>query len=355
MAFLLAVLTVSALAMSAVLAQQPMRVKTFPFINAIPNPVGVGQEVLFHTGILLEHLHGYGWNVEVIITMPNETIKKIPAVTDSTGGTGVTFVPDKPGTYKVQTHFPEQAITVDLFVWEGLKFFPKGTIFEESYSDVLDLIVQEEPVPVYPGHPLPSEYWVRPIDSQLREWNVIGGNWLYGTGPYRNVFAPNNEYAPETPHILWAKTLRGDIGALVGGGGGVGGGEYDAHGYKTGDAYEGEWLNPIIISGVLYYNKYWSALTYDTEIYPGAYSTPPGVVAIDLHTGEVLWERDDIRVSFGQIYEYDSPNQHGAIAYLIEDTAWARGSFTEPPLGDGSLPSKMCLQAATCISDPTGK
>jgi len=56
-------------------AQQPMRVKTFPFINAIPNPVGVGQEVLFHTGILLETLHGYGWNVEVIITMPDGTKK----------------------------------------------------------------------------------------------------------------------------------------------------------------------------------------------------------------------------------------------------------------------------------------
>ncbi|MEM3875327.1 MAG: PQQ-binding-like beta-propeller repeat protein [Candidatus Bathyarchaeia archaeon] len=333
MASLLAVLAVSALIMPAALAQEPMRVKTFPFINAIPNPVGVNQEVLFHTGILLEHAHGYGWHVEVIIQMPNGTTKIIETTTDSTGGTGVVFVPDQVGVYKVKTHFPEQNITINLFVWEGLKFFPMGTIFEESYSDVLDLIVQEEPVPIYPGHPLPSEYWVRPVDSQLREWNVIGGNWLYGTGPYRNVFAPNNDYAPESPHILWAKTLRGDIGALVGGGGGVGGGEYGEHGYKTGDAYEGEWLNPIIISGVLYYNKYWSALSYDTEIYPGAYSTPPGVVAVDLHTGEVIWERDDIRVSFGQIYEYDSPNQHGAIPYLIEDAGGGTWKFYRASTG----------------------
>ncbi|MEM0314315.1 MAG: PQQ-binding-like beta-propeller repeat protein, partial [Candidatus Bathyarchaeia archaeon] len=224
------------------------------------------------------------------------------------------------GTYKVQTHIPEQTIPIPLLIMETFTLLPPGTIEEEGYSDVLELIVQAEPVPAYPGHALPSEYWVRPVDSQLREWSVIGGNWLYGTGPYRNVFAPNNDEAPETPHILWSKVLRGDIGALIGGGGGIGGGDYGAHGYKTGDAYEGEWNNPIIISGILYYNKYWGSMTYDTEIYPGGYSYPPGVVAVDLHTGEVLWERDDIRVDFGMIYEYDSSNQHGAIAYIVDAT-----------------------------------
>ncbi len=317
-ALMLTVLFFSALAMPAALAQGPIRKKTFPYINAIPNPVGVNQEVLIHTGELTPHAHGYGWNVEVIITKPDGSKETIKAKTDSTGGTGVVYKPDKVGIYKLQTHFPEQTVGIPLYLWEAGVFLPPDTIMEEGYSDVLELVVQAEAVPIYPGNPLPSEYWVRPVDSQLREWSVVGGNWLYGTGPYRNVFAPNNDYAPESPHILWAKTLRGDIGALIGGGGGVGGGEYDDHGYKTGDAYEGEWLNPVIISGVLYYNKYWSALTYDTEIYPGGFSTPPGVVAVDLHTGEVLWERDDIRVSFGQIYEYDSPNQHGAIPYLVE-------------------------------------
>jgi len=333
MSFLLAVLAVSAFATPGASAQQPIRKKTFPYINAIPNPVGVGQEVLFHTGELTPHAHGYGWDVEVIITKPDGTKETIRAKTDSTGGTGVLYVPDQVGVYKVQTHFPEQAITIPLFLMETMSLLPPGTIMEEGYSDVLELVVQKEPVPIYPGHPLPSEYWVRPVDSQLYEWSAIGGNWLYGTGPYQNVFAPNNDYAPESPHILWAKVVRGDIGALIGGGGGVGGGNYDAKGYKIGDAYEGEWLNPIIISGVLYYNKYWSSTTYDTEIYPGGFSTPPGVVAVDIHTGEVLWERNDIRVSFGQIYEYDSSNQHGAIPYLIEDTGTGTWNFYRASTG----------------------
>ncbi|MEM0488846.1 MAG: PQQ-binding-like beta-propeller repeat protein [Candidatus Bathyarchaeia archaeon] len=299
--------------------QQPLRMKTFAFINAIPNPVGVGQEVLFHTGILTPHAHGYGWDVEVIVTKPDGTKDILKAKTDSTGGTGVVYVPTQVGTYKVQTHFPEQKLTIPLMLMEVMRLLPPGTIMEESYSDVLELIVKQEPVPSYPGHPLPSEYWTRPVDSQLREWSSIGGNWLYGTGPYKNVFAPNNK-GPESPHILWSKVVRGDIGALIGGGGGVGGGDYADRGYKTGDAYEGEWSNPIIISGILYYNKYWSAMTYDTEIYPGGFSYPPGVVAVDLHTGEVLWERDDIRVDFGMVYFYSTSNQHGAIAYIIDTT-----------------------------------
>jgi len=327
-AFMLAILMFQAFAVPSAAAQQPLRVKTFAFINAIPNPVGVRQQVLFHTGILTPHAHGYGWDVEVIITKPDGSKETLRAKTDPTGGTGVVYVPDQVGTYKVQTHFPQQTLTVPLFLVELSRLLPPGTIMEESYSDVLELIVQQEPVPIYPSVPLPSEYWTRPVDSQLREWSVIGGNWLYGTGPNRNLFAPNNEEAPEAPHILWSKVLRGDIGALIGGGGGVGGGDYDAHGYKTGDAYEGEWLNPIIISGILYYNKYWNAFTYDTEIYPGGFSTPKGVVAVDLHTGEVLWERDDIRVDLGQIYYYSSSNQHGAVAYIVDASAGIFGLGT---------------------------
>jgi len=321
MVSLSAVLMVSTSILSTASAQQqPMTIESWPFVDAIPNPAGVGQTVQIVAGDLMPYAHGYGWKIEVIITKPDNTQEVLSATTWATGMIILKYTPQKAGTYKLQTHFPMQ--TMETYVWDAERgmIFPPGTIRKEGYSDVLELVVQEKPAPSYPSHALPSEYWTRPVDAQLREWSTVAGNWLYGTGPNRNVVAPNNEYAPETPHILWSKVLRGDIGALVGGGGGVGGGDYDGHGYKTGDAYEGEWANPVIISGVLYCNKYWSAFTYDTQIYPYNYSVavPPGVIAIDIHTGEVLWESGEFRVDMGQIYYYDSENQHGAVAYLID-------------------------------------
>lgn len=329
MASLIAVLSVSVLALPAAYAQQqPLSIESWPIIDAIPNPVGINQQVQIIAGDLMPYAHGYGWKIEVLITKPDGSKETISATTWATGLIAIKYTPTQVGTYKLQTHFPKQ--TMETYVWDAERgtIFPPGTIREEGYSEVLNLVVQSTPVPSYPAHPLPSEYWTRPVDAQLREWSTITGNWLYGTGPNMNVVAPNNEYAPETPHILWAKVLRGDIGALVGGGGGVGGGDYDSHGYKTGDAYEGEWVNPIIISGVLYCNKYWSAFTYDTEIYPydPKVAVPPGVIAIDLHTGETLWESSEFRVDLGQIYYYDSENQHGAVAYLI-DTSTTPGQW----------------------------
>ncbi len=46
--------------------------------------------------------------------------------------------------------------------------------YKESYSPEVELVVQEEPLPYYPGAPLPNEYWSRPINvAQLREWYTI--------------------------------------------------------------------------------------------------------------------------------------------------------------------------------------
>jgi len=324
---LMSLLTLSALtiALPTTTAQTPMQKDTFPFINAIPNPVGVGQEVLLHVGILTAHVHGDGWkNLEVLITKPDGTTEKLTGInTDSTGGTGRVYVPDQVGTYILQTHFPEQVVEVDIVQSDTGRVLPAGTIMKESYSPTLELVVQEEPVPIYPGHPRPTEYWSRPIDSQLYEWNVIAGHWLRSPP---NLYAPYNEDAPETAHILWAKPIRRDLGALVGG-------AYDSHGFTTGDAYENEWQNSVVLNGILYYNKYHSAFTYGGTLYPGAYDSPPGVVAVDLHTGEELWYKDDIRIAFGQIYYYSSSNQHGAHDYIIS-TSGSNWDFYKAATGD---------------------
>ena len=283
-------------------ANAQSRKKTYAFVGALPNPVGVGQEVLIHVGITdslaLTHLSWEG--LTVTITKPDGHTETLgPLTTDATGGTGTTFIPEEAGTYELQSHFPEQVNPVSTF------FFPAGTIMEASDSNVLELVVQETQVAVYPGSPLPNEYWTRPIDAQHREWSAIAGNWLDSGStintfpfnwPYR--YAPYND-APESAHILWAKPLT--MGGLVGG-------KLGDHSMNVGDAYQGEFGSSVIMNGILYYNRYWI----------GFESAPveQGIVALDLRTGEELWFRNNTRLMFGQLFYWDSYNMHGALAYV---------------------------------------
>jgi outer membrane protein assembly factor BamB len=304
------------LALPLVFAQEAQTVKTYAFINAIPNPVGVNQEVLLHVGITMPLFSiEMGWeNLEVIIVCPNGTTKRITGIkTDSTGGTGVTFKPDAVGNYTLKTHFPEQVTTPTKIAGSfEVGIYPPGTVFLESYSDPLTLVVQETPVPGYPGFPLPMEYWTRPIDSQIREWYTIAGNWLDST-PRKPVFVTGNDYAPESPHVLWAKPLT--TGGLVGD-------PIDEHGFEIGDAYEGKWRSKIILAGRLYYqdgaaNELWQR-----------------VICVDLHTGEEIWRKtflDNRTIAFGQVMYWDTPNYHGVYDYLwvIVGTTWhAFDAFT---------------------------
>ena len=269
--------------------------KTYAYIGATPNPIGVNQETLIHVGITDMHASdAYGWEgLTVTVTKPDGTTQTLgPFRTDSTGGTGTIYVPTTVGTYYLQTHFPEQTTPVAISRISA----PAGCVMLASDSSKLALVVTEEQREYWPGVPLPTEYWTRPIDAQLREWAPLGGSWLMSP-PNPNLYAPYND-APETGHILWAKPLT--IGGLVGG-------EFEDYSYHCGDAYEGKWVTrgtPVIMYGILYYNEYPS--NYDTQ----------RIRAVDLRTGEDLWSKEDERVAYGRILYYSTMNQHGALAYL---------------------------------------
>jgi hypothetical protein len=299
-------------ALPTAIAQEGETRQTYAYVGAIPNPVGVNQEVLIHFGVT----HPVDWpqtgweDLSVTIKRPDGGVDTLgPTDTDFTGGTASIYVPDMVGTYEVQSHFPQQQITAD----SGIYNTPEGTMMLASDSPVLELVVQEDPLPDYPGNDLPDEYWTRPIDSQLREWYSVSGSWL-NYPP--NGYAPYNDYAPDSAHILWTKKLS--TGGLVGG-------MYGSEGYLTGDAYEGKWGGlfggggPLVINGILYYNEDPVLLTYDGDFYHPAFAIMhPGVRAVDLHTGEEIWYNPDFRISFGQIYYYTTFNQHGAYAYIWE-------------------------------------
>jgi hypothetical protein len=280
---------------------------TRAFIGAMPNPVGVGEETLLHVGIQTQLSSvERGWEgLTVTVTKPDNTTETLgPVRTDSTGGTGIVYRPSMTGTYYLQTHFPEQRMP------SAAAGIPVNTTMLASVSDPLALVVNNEPIQYYPTSPLPTEYWTRPVNAQLREWYTISGSsW------------EDNKYneAPESPHILWTKPLT--MGGLVGGSLGLVGSGGTSVAFENGDAYEGKWSSRLILAGRLYYVS-------------GAYDRPTVTYCVDLRTGEELWSKvflANATISSGQMYYFQSFNYQGTFAYLwvTSGTNWtAFDAFT---------------------------
>jgi len=298
---LLLAISATLFALPAASAQQ--KKATFCYLGVIPNPVGVNQPVLLHVGITdPRSSQDLGWeNLWVTVKDPENVETTIPVdKTDATGGTGVVWYPDKVGTYTLQAHFPEQTVMVMPFFFGQ----PYELTYLASDSPVVEVEVLAEALPYYPGHSMPSEYWTRPIDAQLREWSPIAGSWV---NVPTNFFAPYND-GPETPHILWTTPMTS---------GGLVGGEQYGRSFEIGDAYEGKftgstggalsWMSSaIIVAGNLYYQESTQELPVLTH-------------CVDLRTGEELWAKvflDNRTVSFGQLFTWDGFNMHGTFAYL---------------------------------------
>ncbi|MDR0797300.1 MAG: hypothetical protein LBE70_01055 [Nitrososphaerota archaeon] len=272
-------------------AQSSHEIPTFPFVDAVPKPVGVGQSVLINFGLLnFLARDGDGWNVTLTITDPNGHTETVKSMTWATGTVGYSYVPEIIGVYRLQCTFDRVEYN------SGTSSVASGW-YAASQSEIVELVVQADKKLEYPGHSLPLEYWYRPIDSQLREWYSIAGSWAYKPA---NLYAPYND-APKSAHILWSMPVGETMGGLSGGNTG------DVS-YQDGDAYEGKFVGSIIIAGVLYYNKYVSG------------SPTQAIVAVDVHTGEKLWERSYSfgggRISTGQVLTWLSINNRGTWAYI---------------------------------------
>ncbi len=261
--------------------------KTYPFVDAIPNPVGINQRCLINFGLLnYLNIDGDGWNVTLTITDPSGHVQTVgPLKTWSTGTVGYSFVPTVAGNYTLKCIYNNETY--------------RGVNYLSSETEPLLLVVTEQAQPTYPGQSMPTEYWTRPIDSQLREWWSVAGNWAYKP---ENLITEAND-APTTAHILWSTPMGDTMGGLVGGS------DYWGNtGYQNGDAYEGKFAGSVIIGGVLYYNKFVSGAPTQT------------IVALDLHTGEQKWANSytfgGSRIAQGQIMYWDSLNNRGDWSYI---------------------------------------
>jgi outer membrane protein assembly factor BamB len=318
---LILVFTISAVIVAIPSATAQAAQETYPFLGVVPNPVGVNQWVLFHVGIFQQlYAAKMGWEgLYITIERPDGQIDTISDIkTDSTGGTGKTYLPTETGLYICTAHFPEQATRDDNYA-PGI---PIGTVMLASESAPVELVVQEEAIQYYPGHSLPQEYWTRPIDAQLREWAAVTGNWLEASFTAPIVLAGNEE-APETAHILWTKEMT--LGGIAGMEGVAQGAATDQQGpewsFSHGDAYEGKWTSRLIIDGILIYN-------HRTNDRPVLYT------AVDVRTGEELWTKtilDNRTISFAQNLRWGGYNHHAVYAYFwvtIGSTWYAFDPYT---------------------------
>ncbi len=305
-AFLMSVVT--SVQITPANAQAVATQKTYAIVDAIPSPTGVGQATLLKMGVLQPlGSASLGWTgITMTIVKPDGTTETLgPFTTDSTGSTFTQYTPTQVGNYTITTNFPNNTAPATYMDLERGAMIFQGTIMLAS-SKTMTLEVTTEPLAYYPGHALPTEYWSRPIDAQLREWYSISGNWV--TRPDNSV-ALYNDDAPETAHVLWSTPLT--TGGLSGGLWGDGQVPASSEG---GDAYEGKFSNSVVLNGVLYYNLQDIGL-------------PTSIVAQDLHTGEILWVKNNTALSFGQIFYFNSYNYDGVFTYLYSVsgstyTAW---------------------------------
>ena len=322
---LILVLTLSAIVVALPVSAHdpPWEIQTWSYVAVVPDVIGVNQDMIFvfwpgqypHTA---QGQYGdrFTWNLE--ITKPNAEIVRIgPIGSDPIGGGWSSYTPTEVGTYSIVAKVNEHVYTglpdTDPSTIRGVEYVNDTTL--ASTSDPVIFVVQEEQLEKYQENPLPEDYWTRPIYGANREWWQDAGNWLGGAA---QTNGPTTNYgfgsAPESAHVLWTRTFWS---------GGIMDYRTGVTGYYTGLSYESYGSVNFIMDGKVY---------YDVE-------NPPrmGHYAIDLYSGETVWFQNTTGAvsdtsgtggfdnsgeipfgapSFGQIYNYDSPNQHGGFPYL---------------------------------------
>jgi len=287
--------------------QSTWTIISYAYMSVAPNPVGVGQQVnvcmwvdvALPSATLENEIRRHDYSLTITAPDGKTETHNWPIVSDPTGVQFFVYTPGQIGNYTFFFSYPQQTYT-----WEGTY---KGDIFTAS-NRTRTLTVTEEQLPTpIDSYPLPTEYWTRPIEQQNTYWYSISSNWLgapfiTGAGVAYTGGQQPDGIAPESAHIMWTKPLQ--YGGIVGGTNT----QILGEGYYEGLSYNPRFGNPIIMHGTLFYQE------------PlGNSGTGGDYLSVDLRTGQELWRINasatgtSLVPSFGYIYTYDGPNQHGAL------------------------------------------
>ncbi len=320
--FLTISMTTSILLMPTTTAHSPIwTIDSYAFLQAGPNPVGVGQPVLIIMWVdgampgatVTNDIRRHDYTLTVTAPDGVEQSFNWPVVSDPTSVQFISYTPTQVGIYNLSFSYPGQTYTWNSSsterTWNGDVFTPARATSQ--------LTVQQEPLPApKDSYPLPTEYWTRPIEGQNTDWYSISSNWLGepfilsgasiggGTAGLYIARVQPDGIAPNSAHIMWSRPLQ--YGGIVGGNDTTIPGEM----FYTGGSYQTRFANAIIMYGRLYY-----------ELPYGNSGVGGGWICVDLQTGEEIWYNPDIgrpgsglpSISFGLLPSLDTPNQHGIL------------------------------------------
>jgi hypothetical protein len=299
---------------------------TFAYAIVAPDPVGIEQSVLITAGIDKVNpltsgvARGEFWEgTTVKITKPDGTTEtKGPYQLYAMANTFISYTPTQTGTYTVETIFPGQWVNASYRSissrFGSYSNFSSGPLLYEARwykpdSASTTFTVQEEPIPSYPAIPIPTDVWTRPLNAEIKDWDTVADNWLMPTyqssGNYANwrfsatADAPYTS-APNSPHILWKQPVT--FGGVLGGG-------FGDVTYRNGLSYEPWYSDALIINGRIYYTV---KGTSTASVF--------GTRVLNLYTGEEIMYVDGVDIDFAQTLDFNSPNEHGALAYLWDST-----------------------------------
>ena len=336
--FLVLSMLASTILVSNASAHTPVwQIPTYAYINAAPNPIGVGQTLLVYmwldpvfgaagtatvgsSAALLSNNYRFH-NYMLTITSPNGTSNTVTfdIVSDTTSSQSYHFTPSEVGTYNLNFTFPGQAYAQ----YPG-QYNPTSNLVNDTYlasSASTTLTVQSSQIPTGVSAPLPTSYWTRPIYGENSNWYAVSSNWLgVGAGLFASPVPPPPGYTstqlyhgdaigPLTSHIMWTTpTQTGGI---------VGGNMFPATpgvAYFEGSSYAPRFQSPIIMDGLLFYTQ---VASFTGSPLLGGSATGP-TVCVDLRTGQQLWSNKNIpQLSFGYIYNVYDPDQHGVYPPII--------------------------------------
>jgi outer membrane protein assembly factor BamB len=328
---LLLAISAVAIATPTISAHDPAwNIPTYAYLSASPRTVGVGETTLLVMWLntIPPTAGGTGgdrWRGFTIdVTAPDGSKSQLgPFESGSVGITYTAFNPTQVGTYTLVFSWLGQTLAA------GVNGNPMGMsyvgdYFEPATSDPISLVVTSAPTQPWQEPPVTSGYWSRPLNAQNREWSVLASNWLGGSWLVSNFQRWGR--APNSPHIVWTQPIAEQPGVSSGHPGGIADAQWPGIPYNT-DDYQSPWSTPILMNGIIYYNS------------PGDAMSPKyGYYAMDLRTGEQLWYNNGTlnnvvisnpsfgegpalaqsfpRLSFGQLFHYNSLNGQGIVAYL---------------------------------------
>jgi hypothetical protein len=277
-------------------------VVTKAFMSFRPNPIGLGESLLVNMWITPpQNPYRYVAGYIVTLTKPDGTKVTVGPINSYFGDTTAWFeyTVDQAGTWKLKFDMPGAYYPAGNYTRPGqatppgyatvaagtttnrTAYFPTSAYYEPSSTLEQELVVQQAQVLSWPPSPLPTNYWTRPVQSDLREWAQIMGdfpwrgpgggfNWPADTSTQWNAGESFTPYvqAPNSAHVAWK--MQGSISGIIG-------------------ARTGQWSfatgagNPTIV---------YQGRAFQTYSKPGVGTNVSTYwKCYDLRTGQLYWER----------------------------------------------------------------